>query len=579
MNALSPLLLKILLISLALSLIGFSGGRLLRHSPLPRQRNFINLIMATLLLLPLLVWIGPSLVRVPLPPAEADSPALVSFSYNLVAGEEPRGASLSPESLLVWTWLLGSLVGLLQLGWGIGRIQYTIRSARPLSERERSACHALGRDLPLRRIRLSSRLEGPAAAGFVRPWVLIPQSLFSCLEPSELRAVVLHEWAHIRNRDGLSSLLGESVMLLYWWNPLLRMMQRKRERLQEMIGDETAVRSAGELAYAKALLSLAEKSRYNPQLRGAMALFGPLSLKERIERILNKERRMNRKTMRMGVIGIGSLAMALMLVASGTRFFVAAPGAEDAAGNPALARDAQAHAQDEEKPKRLSAGSPQPALIKLVKPEYPTQAVQNRVSSHIVLVITISPEGKVEQAKVVSGHPLFNEAAIGAVKQWLFAPYLENGRARRVQVTQLIQFGFTADNRPEVRVVGRTPSRAGSTPQEGSLQVTSSASIPAKHPKRIKEVAPVYPPEALAAKAQGTVILEVTTNPQGQVRALRVISGHPLFNGAAIDAVKQWTFEPTLEKGQPKSAVFPVTVPFTLPQVPPQPSEATGKQP
>jgi len=447
-NTLSPLLLKIVLISLPLSLIGLGGNRLLRHSPLPRQRNFINLIMAALLLLPLLVRIGPSLLRVPLPPAEAGAPMLVNFSQNLVVGAEPRAAGLTLESLLGWTWLLGSLIGFLQLGWGIGRIQIHIHSARPLSDREIASLRDHGRDLPLRRIRLSSGHKGPAAAGFIRPWVLIPQPLFQCMDPGEFRAVVLHEWAHIRNRDGLFSLLGESVMLLYWWNPLLRMMQRQRQRLQEMIGDETAAQGAGKLDYAKALLSLAEKGRRNRELHGAMAFFGPMSLRERIERILNKEERMNRKKMRMGVVVIGSLAMALMLVASGTRFVVEAPDTEEAMNDGTL--------------------------------------------------------------------------------------------------------------------------------QEGSIQVAPSASIPSKRPKRIKEVAPVYPPEAIAAKVQGTVIIEVTTNPQGQVRALRVISGHPLFNKAAIDAVKQWTFEPTLVHGQSQATVFPVTVPFTLPQ---QSSEATGKQP
>ncbi len=569
MNTLSPLLLKILLISLPLSLIGLGGNRLLRHSPLPRQRNFINLIMATLLLLPLLVWIGPSLVRVPIPPADTDAPLLISFSQNLVSGIGPRTSALSPESLLGWTWLLGSLVGFLQLGWGIGKIQVHIRSGRPLSDREIASLHDHGLDLPLRRIRLSPGLKGPAAAGFIRPWVLIPKNLFQHMDPSEFRAVVLHEWAHIRNRDALFSLMGESVTLLYWWNPFLWRMQHQRQRLPERIGDETAAQGAGKLDYAKALVSLVEKSRQNQELRGAMAFFGPLSLRERIERILNKEDRMNGKKMRMGVFVIGSLAMAVMLVASGTEFIARASEGGEAESGAAVAQDSTQDAQGAEKVKRLPIGR-LPSLKKLDLPAYPPEALQNRVTSEIVLVITVDPQGKVEKAEVVSGHPLFNEAATTAAKQWLFSPYLENGRAKRVQFTIVVHFGLTASNQPDIRL-GQAPGKA----LAGAFSETAMTAV--NRPKKVKDVTPVYPPEALANRVQGVVTLEVTTNIQGRVRALRVISGHPLLNSAAVDAVKQWEFEPTRAHGQPQAATFPVTVAFTLPQNPSQPSEAAKK--
>jgi TonB family protein len=63
-------------------------------------------------------------------------------------------------------------------------------------------------------------------------------------------------------------------------------------------------------------------------------------------------------------------------------------------------------------------------------------------------------------------------------------------------------------------------------------------------PSPIAKVDPVYPPLARQAKVQGVVVMEATVNPDGSVANLRVVSGHPLLIQAAIEAAKQWRFEP-----------------------------------
>jgi protein TonB len=60
----------------------------------------------------------------------------------------------------------------------------------------------------------------------------------------------------------------------------------------------------------------------------------------------------------------------------------------------------------------------------------------------------------------------------------------------------------------------------------------------------ISTVDPVYPPLARQARIQGVVVLQVTVNPQGAVETWRVVTGHPLLVQAAVDAVKQWRYEP-----------------------------------
>jgi protein TonB len=62
---------------------------------------------------------------------------------------------------------------------------------------------------------------------------------------------------------------------------------------------------------------------------------------------------------------------------------------------------------------------------------------------------------------------------------------------------------------------------------------------------------------------QGVVIIEATIDPQGLVSDARVLRGVPLLDQAAVDAVSQWEFQPTLVNGTPVPVIMTVTVNFT----------------
>ena len=85
-----------------------------------------------------------------------------------------------------------------------------------------------------------------------------------------------------------------------------------------------------------------------------------------------------------------------------------------------------------------------------------------------------------------------------------------------------------------------------------------------KTPIKIKDVKPLYPPEAQAARVQGVVILEAVIDPQGQIAATRVLRSIPMLDEAAVSAVQQWQFTPTLMNGEPAAVVMTLTVNFTL---------------
>jgi periplasmic protein TonB len=85
-----------------------------------------------------------------------------------------------------------------------------------------------------------------------------------------------------------------------------------------------------------------------------------------------------------------------------------------------------------------------------------------------------------------------------------------------------------------------------------------------KEPKKLKNVNPAYPDIAKQARVQGVVILECTISPQGKVTDVKVLRGIPLLDAAAIEAVKQWVYSPTLLNGVPVPVIMTVTVNFRL---------------
>ncbi len=82
--------------------------------------------------------------------------------------------------------------------------------------------------------------------------------------------------------------------------------------------------------------------------------------------------------------------------------------------------------------------------------------------------------------------------------------------------------------------------------------------------KLIRRVEPSYPEIARRARIQGVVLLEVQVGAEGSVENVRLIRGHPLLNAAAVDAVSQWKYSPTLLNGEPVPVIATVTVRFVL---------------
>lgn len=80
----------------------------------------------------------------------------------------------------------------------------------------------------------------------------------------------------------------------------------------------------------------------------------------------------------------------------------------------------------------------------------------------------------------------------------------------------------------------------------------------------LRRVQPAYPLAAQAARIQGVVVLTAVISREGMIENIRVVSGHPLLVGAAVEAVRQWRYRPYLLNDQPVEVETQITVNFTI---------------
>ncbi len=109
-------------------------------------------------------------------------------------------------------------------------------------------------------------------------------------------------------------------------------------------------------------------------------------------------------------------------------------------------------------------------------------------------------------------------------------------------------------------VLGGIPSAAPPPPPQKPIRVSSGV----QSAKILRKTNPSYPPIARQARIQGVVRLEAIISKDGTIRNLRVIQGHPLLVQAAVQAVQQWRYAPTLLNDQPVEVVTYIDVIFKL---------------
>jgi len=215
-----------------------------------------------------------------------------------------------------------------------------------------------------------------------------------------------------------------------------------------------------------------------------------------------------------------------------------------------------------------------PRLVTDVQPVYPEAARKARVEGVVIMEATTDTYGRVVSVKVLRSIPLLDQAAVDAVRQWVYEPMVINGKPRPVVFTVTMRFRLDDEKKPQVSVSGGGAVGGVEGGVEGGVVGAQDikkfegdavrAVGEVKPPKLVKMIKPVYPKIARQGRVEGTVIVEAKADEQGNVIDARILRSIPLLDQAALEAVKQWKYEPMVIDGKPHKVVFTVTVRFVL---------------
>jgi TonB family protein len=496
-------------------------------------------------------------------------------------------AEAEPAGRVQWGWLPLLLIGgialrLLWLAAGFLRLSL-FRHKSHLFFEERSIIQDMQWRTGVRvTVLLSSAIHSPVTYGLRSPIIMLPLA-FRDLSDACKQSVLCHELLHVRRYDWIVIIAEEVIRSLFWFHPAIWWLLSRINLSREQAVDYEVVQLTGDRQpYLDSLLEFAQtQSRVN-------AVPAPLFLREHhlVQRValLIKEVSMSRLHLTVSMIGISALLIVTLYLASGwfpltgnpvfAQDYIAKPEIQTARSNvsappvqiaalatnpPPAAAPSPTPAQTQDAPPnqpfRVDENILESKLIHKVAPIYPALAKRTGVQGTVRLEVTTNEAGYVREVKVVDGPELLKVAAIEAVKQWQYSPTLLNGTPVPVMAAVTVTFTLAggppqAQDAPvEIRPPQNQPIRVGRTIQQRKL---------------IHKVNPIYPALARQARVTGTVQLEVATNEDGYVWDVKVIDGPEMLKVAAIEAVKQWQYSPTLLNGAPMPVMAQVSIKFTL---------------
>lgn len=233
--------------------------------------------------------------RVVKEPVEEASAAVLSSPGAPLASPPAGGrtqdlaALPSIPTLLVGAWLAGALVVLTRLAVGLGRARALVRRSGEAPRWRSAAARAASATGITPIVRTSDDLDAPAVAGVFRPVVLVPRGSESWSDDRRF-AVLLHEIAHVRQRDCLGHVLGQLVCALHWFDPFAWLVVRRLRLERELAADDAVILGGARASgYAEDLLVIAgELSR--PAPTGALGIASRSQLATRVRAIVSPDR-------------------------------------------------------------------------------------------------------------------------------------------------------------------------------------------------------------------------------------------------------------------------------------------------
>jgi TonB family protein len=383
----------------------------------------------------------------------------------------------------------------------------------------------------LRRAVIICHTDAPdllATFGLFRPCVILPAQAREW-DRDRVRVVLSHELAHIRRHDWTVQVGAELLRIVYWFNPLIWAACTGLRRESEQACDD-AVLTAGvrPREYAAHLLALARTCRRpGPGWAGATPMARPSTLERRFAAMLNPT--VDRRPLSFRALALTAVVlMAVTLPAAAFRARQTLPlpltgSVYDTSG--AVLPGVELTVEDAKRNKSQAVTDAKGQF------EFPQLA-----PGHYVL-----------QAALPGFRALRHEFELRQERDWDRAITLQVGE---VQET--------------INVSEQRTNGSAAPPPSGPQRVRVGGNI--RTPRKLKDVRPIYPPSMRDAGREGVVPIEALIGRDGLVHSVRVLSAniHPAFAVAAADAVRQWTFSPTLLNGVPVEVTMTVTITFSL---------------
>jgi TonB family protein len=442
-------------------------------------------------------------------------PIPVIVSTTVAAAPSPRPIDLT--AILLAIWAAGTGLLLLRL----------IRNAIQLRAIVNTAS---GR----RPVLSTANILGPLATGILRPVILLPDSA-STWTFARRRAVLAHETAHVRRRDPAILFAAHLATAIYWFHPLAWLAIARLRAESERACDDAALRIGLRPShYANDLLELAR--RFETQLAIPMATTS--HLESRVKSILDPMTNRSFPARAAWLTAIALTASVLIPLATFTLRAQQFSGTATLMGyvfDPTGAVVARAQ-------------------VTAINAE--TGAKQT-IAANASGCYTFAdlPAGYYSIEVRVPGFAAYrhdNQAVVGGGTVWA-----DDARLNVGSISERILVAAPGIPQPRTAPINTT----GRIRVGGNIQATAL----------VQQVKPVYPPDLQARGVEGTVLLSAVISKDGAPVTVQVVKspGQQQFVDAALTAVNQWRYKPTLLNGEPVEVLTNIQIDFKLGAVTP----------
>jgi TonB family protein len=578
--------------------------------PAARLALWQTALLATLLLPILRPWQQEAVTITPVA-----APGVVDVATSS-APALPLRSKPTPTQALEYLLLAGVALRLANLALGLFRLRRYRRDASPFHTRTHWHNDA--------EILISDAVPSPVTFGFLNPVILLPGH-FASLEKPLQETILYHEILHVRRHDWLFAVAEETLRALLWFHPAIWWTIREIHLAREEAVDREVVETLNAReTYVDALLAIAG-TPLGRQWSPAPFFIRRKQLKHRVISIFREVTMSKKSSVSAFLAGACALAISCWLITEALPLKAAPQGVMDGPGVTVDTNGARLiHRSPVEFPFQTKIGGTVVAQVKtdangnvvdatitsgpdeLRKPVLQAlldwHFTHDSASSTRQITVTFTPPpappalavpaANVAPITVAQAPMILSEITVfglsDAERDQLLAqlpvhpgdPYTPNARAEVLRIVKAFDEHMTVGMTSKLQPDGtRQTSLTIALPGPSLMPVPTTQTAPPNLPapagsvrvggavaaqNLINQTKPVYPPLAKAARIQGTVKFQATIGKDGTVQNLQLISGAPLLVQAALQAVQQWVYKPTLLNGQPVEIVTTIDVNFTL---------------